>query len=660
MLDQMLFQIATSYPEKEALISNQQRLVYRELYEQVAGLGAGLAQLGIQETDIVAILLPNSIEFVLSFCALARLKAIVLPLNPLLKDAEVEKIFQETPVKALITDQRHVANFQNLALRLGKMMTFITSDQGEAPLHYLYNLIQSGKGQSEPVEYEGNVLCQYSSGSTGRPKQLYRTQHNLFWEARDFTETAHITADDCIFCAIPFFHAHGLGNCLLAALYSGARLVILEQATQEGGEAPFASRCPRVFELIKKERPTIFPGVAPIFDALALYPATMQSDLSSLRLCFTAGNTLPKDVFERFLARFGLPIRQLYGCTEAGSVTINLAEGAAFAWDSAGRPMVNVDVKIVDEEGQMLPVGVPGEIAFKSPALTSSYHNLTELNARVFKDGYFFTGDLGKIDKNGYIYITGRKRVFIDTGGYKVDPLEVEEVLKAYPGVNEVVVVGVPMLSGGDLVKAVVVPEKTLHRHGLLSWCKERLADFKVPRIIEMRSELPRNALGKILHKDLMEKLIEPGTQQGAFGQQLMAQTSERQRRALVETYLKSLCAEIFSLAAATTIESDKPFGDFGLDSISALEIIDRLEFDLDITLPVTLLWSYSTISALASYLSHLQSISASSQFTGTQGESGDEGRSRDTQQTGSFLTDEEAHRLLTAFLKEDGAHEEP
>jgi long-chain acyl-CoA synthetase len=269
---------------------------------------------------------------------------------------------------------------------------------------------------------------------------------------------------------------------------------------------PFVFRRPRVLELIEKEKATILPGVPYIFNTLAEAPADTQVDLSTLRLCFSAGNFLSKDIFDKFLQRFGIPIRQLYGCTEAGSVAINLDNQLEKTYDSVGLPMKNVEIKIVDDEGKELPVGMSGEIIIKSQALTSGYYNMPELNQQAFKGGWFLTGDLGKKDEFGRLYITGRKKILIDTGGRKVDPLEIEDILITHPKIKEAVVVGVKGAFAGELIKAVIVQQglEKCEEQEISSYCKEQLAEFKIPRIIEFRDEIPKSPLGKILRKDLV------------------------------------------------------------------------------------------------------------------------------------------------------------
>ena len=335
---------------------------------------------------------------------------------------------------------------------------------------------------------------------------MCRTQHNLFHGATNFTSTAKVRALDNILCIVPLFHAHGLENCLLAATCTGATLIFLEEVVQNGTsvEVPFIFRCPRVLELIQKEKVTILPGVPYIFMALAETRYEPEPDLSNLRLCFSAGNFLAKDNFDKFNQKFGIPVKQLYGCTEAGAISINLESGPEIRYDSVGLPLNNVEIKIIDEQGSEVPGGVTGEIVIKSQALTSGYYNMPELNQEAFKDGYFFTGDLGKKDEKGRLYITGRKKLFIDTGGHKVDPLEIEDVLITHPKVEEAVVVGTKGPYAGELIKAVIVLKDTCKEQDIISYCKDKLAGFKIPKIIEFREEIPKSPLGKILRKNLI------------------------------------------------------------------------------------------------------------------------------------------------------------
>jgi len=509
VLEQMLVKTVKAYPQKTAIVYDKQRISYQQLYLQIKKFGKAISSIGICQGDCIALILPNCPEFIISFYAAATLNAVVLPLNHLFKEDEISYYISDSNARLIITDTKRAELCGKIISQLGKNVELIVVD-GSPPLTTSFNdLVFEETETADHVScFEGDVLYQYSSGSTGRPKRVCRTQKNLKHEVDNFTATSALTSSDNILCLVPLYHAHGFGNCLLAATCNGATLVILEQSLQNGVpvEVPFIFKRQRVLELIETEKITILPAVPYIFNALAETPVETSADLSSLRLCFSAGNFLSKDIFDKFLSRFSIPVRQLYGCTEAGSVSINVDEQPEKNYDSVGLPLKNVEIKIVDDEGQELATGTIGEVVIKSQALTSGYYKMPELNQQAFRDGYFFTGDLGKKTEDGHIYITGRKKILIDTGGRKVDPLEIEDILMSHPQIKEAVVVGVKGTYEGEKIKAVIVPQDAAkcEEKEIYSYCKEQMAEFKVPKIIEFRDEIPKSPLGKILRKSLV------------------------------------------------------------------------------------------------------------------------------------------------------------
>jgi len=509
MLTQLLDKAVSNYPDKTAIVCDNIRMSYQELCTKVEGLSRGLDSIGLNQGDCVVFLLPNCPEFVIGFYAVAKLDGIVLPLNHLFKTEEIGYYLADSDVKAVITDSKRADLCLQAISNFNRTIQLIVVDEVHSQAKYFHDLIFAKESESKAaLPTSDDVLYQYSSGSTGRPKRASRTQENLYHEAKNFAKTTKVNSSDNILCVVPLYHAHGLGNCLLAAICNGATLVILEQSKQNGisVEVPFVFKIPRILDLIKTEKITILPGVPYIFKAMAESPASEETDLSMVKLCFSAGNFLGKDIFEQFLTRFGLPIRQLYGCTEAGSISINLDKNCEGTWNSVGIPPKNVEIKIIDEKGNGLDAGVVGEVIIKSPTLTKAYHNLPQVNQQAFKNGTFFTGDLGKCDVEGRLYITGRKKIFIDTGGRKVDPVEIEDILLSHSKVKEAVVVGVKEHHSGEIVKAVIIPrepEEFLEQE-LFSYCKEHLAEFKVPKIVEFRDEIPKSPLGKILRRQLV------------------------------------------------------------------------------------------------------------------------------------------------------------
>jgi len=233
--------------------------------------------------------------------------------------------------------------------------------------------------------------------------------------------------------------------------------------------------------------------------------ASYSPRLTALRLCFSAGTALPRETFDTFHERFGVPVRQLYGCTEAGALTINLDEDPTPTAESVGRPLNGVSVEVKDETDAVVPPGVTGEVVVRTAAMTRGYHGMDDHNSEVFRNGAYRTGDVGHLDADGRLWLTGRKKLFIEVVGNKVDPAEVEDALSTHPAVQESVVVGIPSaIAGEELIKAVVVAASPIEEEALIEHCADRLASFKVPALVEFRDEIPRSPLGKVLRKYLV------------------------------------------------------------------------------------------------------------------------------------------------------------
>lgn len=504
-LDKLLLNFVRSHPRKTAIVYDRARLSYQQLYNRITGISQGLRSLGIQKSDCVMLLLPNCPEFVISFYAIAKLQAIALPLNPMFKASEIQYYAEDSHAQVIITDSARAEVCRQALSQIDRPIELIITDSVQSESSYFYHLIHTPDADLEqPLTYEGDVIYQYSSGSTGRPKKLCRTQKNIYHQAVNCTQTLKVTDVDNILAIVPLYHAYGFGECMLAALSTGATLVLLEPTLQEGKsvETPLLFRRQDILNLIEWEQISILPMVPYLASILAAAPE--NNKVSSLRLCLSAGNFLSRDVFDKFRQKFGVPLRQLYGCTEAGAVCVNLEDESDLPHDSIGKPMQNVELLIVNDNGEECLPGTVGELAIKSQTLTQGYHNLPELNREVFAGGCFLTGDLGQKDERGRIYLVGRKKIFIDTGGHKVDPIEVEDVLHQHPQVKEAVVVGCQGLDGVELLKAVIVANGECRQKDIVAYCQERIADFKVPRIVEFRTSLPKDPIfGKVKRKEV-------------------------------------------------------------------------------------------------------------------------------------------------------------
>ncbi len=498
-LMELLYDQAARRPDQTAISHGEDRVSFAELVERIERLANGLAARGVGPGDAVALLLRNDPWFVACFHAVTALGAVVVPIDPFFKRAEIASHFEAAEVGYVLSDERMAGVSEAIAAGAGRPITVFTTNVAAGDEATIRNLYETGVAGRLPARSgEEPLIFQFSSGSTGRPKRIIRTHANAVAEARLY-ESIGFGPDDRVLCAIPLFHNWGLGSCLFTQAVTGHRIVMLADPI------PFLLRRHDALGLIEREKVTIFPGVPFNFRLMAEAPT--DADLSSLRLCFTAGTALAHSVFEAFGSRFGVLVRQLYGTTETGMISGNLSEDPVSTWASVGVPPADVVVEVVGEDGSGLAVGEEGEVTVASPAMTAGYvgEGMEEQNRIAFRDGRYFTGDLGRFDADGLLSLTGRTKLLIEIGGYKVDPIEVEDVVLAHPAVAEAIVVGVPgQVQGEEVVKAAVVTAGEVDSRELTAFCRERLANFKIPQVFEFRDEIPRSPMGKVLRKYLV------------------------------------------------------------------------------------------------------------------------------------------------------------
>jgi long-chain acyl-CoA synthetase len=494
---ELLYAQAEARPDHTAVVYRDERLSFAELVERIERLADGLAAQGIGAGDSVGLVLRDDPWFIASFHAIAGIGARVVPANPAFKQAELDRWFRGTGCKAVISDERTAGVVGRIVATFDPPALVIGSGEGHGQTVTLAGLYERGTAKRlAPRAPEEPLVCQFSSGSTGLPKRLNRTHGQCAAEAESYGALG-LGPDDRIFATVPLFHTWGMGACLFGNAISGSTLIVLDDPH------PFLLRRHRALELLESEGVTCFPGVPFNFRLLAEAPG--DADLSSLRLCFSAGMALPRETFEAFGERFGILVRQLYGSTETGMIAANLDPDPVTTFESVGTAVKGIEIAIVDDDGEELPAGEVGEVIVAGAAVTEGYVGHDDLNAVAFRGGRYFTGDLGRLDDDGALTLVGRKKLLIDTGGYKVDPLEVEAVLDAHPAVAESIVVGVDTKAIGEhQLKAVVVRSADCEERQLLGHCREQLANFKVPQLVEFRDEIPKSPLGKVLRKYLV------------------------------------------------------------------------------------------------------------------------------------------------------------
>lgn len=489
-LSDILLSAAGRFSSRAAVIEDGESVTYGDLVLRARSFASFLSSRGIKKGDRVAIFLPNSIEFVTAVFGVSLAGAVSVPVNSTFKTVEVSFYLGHSGAKLIVTSDE--LSDTAFAASAGKDAG-VESIKGEGAGWKFPGQFTGEDLDARAARPEDEAIYLYSTGSTGKPKRVARTHFNLAALADNHTQTVGWSCEDRVLFAVPISHTYAFGN-YISAVRSGAAVVVTPEFNRQ-----------KVLELLERERVTVFPAVPVMLDVLSRTHMDAPIDLSSLKLVISAGAPLQEHTFFKFHERFSIYPRQLYGSTETGVISINLCGGDEIEkkFNSVGRPVKNVMVKVFDEEGSEAAAGAEGEIAVKSPSMTTGYYGLPEETARVFRNGYYFTGDLGFIDEAGYIYIRGRKKFLINVGGFKVDPEEVENLLSKHPDVVEAAVLGITDNLGNERVKAVIVPRRQMQVRDVLDFCRGRIAEYKLPALVEFRSELPRSPAGKILRERL-------------------------------------------------------------------------------------------------------------------------------------------------------------
>lgn len=463
---------------------------YAQLAERAEWLGAGFGDRGISSGEAVGILLPNGPELFAVAYGLFGIGAVAVPLSIHAPAPELAAACKRARVKALVVRE----DLAPLAERIDASLPVFIS--GGATVNSLETLATALPGRRAEPSGNAAALYLFSSGSTGQPKVVPHTHAEMLANAGATAVDFGLGGDDVVFNNLPGNHAMGFLNSVFEVPQAGASTFYFSDP------APLLLARGRLLESLATERVTVLPGVPFMFDALAA--ATGEADLSSVRLTYSAGIGLKRAIFDRFEARYGLAIRQAYGCTEAGHVAFNRAEDPEPIWDSVGLPVGDTVVEVIPSENAL--GDDVGELAFHCSSLTKGYLGQERLNASAFADGRFLTGDLGRIDAAGNVYIKGRSKLIVEVSGHKVDPLEIEEVVSHHPAVSEVVVVGVPEpRTGEQRLRMFVVRAGDATQAELIAFCRERLSPQKVPASVEFIDSIPKSASGKVLRGKLIE-----------------------------------------------------------------------------------------------------------------------------------------------------------
>lgn len=531
-LYQFLQETAERVPDKKALNFMGKEMTFREILTEAKKLANYLQKLGLKKGDRVASMLPNTPQAVVTYYGTLMAGGIVVQVNPLyterelayqMKDAgakfivcldillpRVSKVKEETDLEHIIVTR--IADYLPFPKNLiypfiqKREYNIVVKVEETDDTHVWKNVIANSPAEYQEVEIdpeEDLALLQYTGGTTGLPKGVMLTHYNLVANvqmAKAWISKAE-RDKEVVLGVLPFFHVYGMTTVMNLSIMYGAKMILLPRF--DAGQ---------VLKTIQKHKPTLFPGAPTIYIGLLNHPDFEKYDLSSIKACISGSASLPLEVQEQFEKRTNGKIVEGYGLTESSPVTHANPIWGRRVNGSIGIPWPDTDAKIV-KNGTLeeVPVGEIGEIAVKGPQVMKGYWNNPEATEEVLKDGWLLTGDMGKMDEDGYFYVVDRKKDVIIAGGFNIYPREIEEVLFEHPDIVEAAVIGVPDDYRGETVKAVIVPKPgaKLDEKQLDEYCRKHLAAFKVPRIYEFREELPKSVIGKVLKRQLVEEAIE-------------------------------------------------------------------------------------------------------------------------------------------------------
>lgn len=524
-LAKLLMETATEYPDHKAAYFLGKSVTYQELYNATIRFANALRSMGISRGDRVAIMLPNCPQAIIAYYGALMIGAIVVQTNPLFVEREIEQQMNDSGAVAIVTLDLLFRRVMNVKANTPLKYIIVTSIQDYLPFpkNLLYPLVARREGNDRHVTYGSGVLnmreimkrasstplmceldaerdlalLQYTGGTTGTPKGCMLTHYNLVtntYQCKLWLQCKEKGTERYL-AALPFFHVFGMTVLMNLSIATAGTLYLVPRFNISD-----------ILKLIHKHKVTLFPGAPTMYNAVIHHPQRSRYDLSSVKACISGAAPLPGEVQTQFEQLTGGRLIEGYGLTEASPVThVNNLWGKR-KLGSIGIPFPDTDAKVVDpESGEELPPGEIGELVISGPQVMLGYWNKPEETAMALRDGWLYTGDMAKMDEEGFFYIVDRKKDIIIASGFNIYPREIEEVLYEHPAIQDAAVIGVPDEYRGETVKAFIVLKQgaSATEQELDEWCRARLAKFKVPRYYEFRDDLPKSIIGKVLRRKL-------------------------------------------------------------------------------------------------------------------------------------------------------------
>ena len=522
---------AVEFPDKTAIIFYGKKISYGDLNRWANRLANAIMALGVKRGDRVGLMLPNLPQALIGYYGILKAGAIVVEISPLYVEKEIEQQIADSGAETIIALDIFYPRIEPVMKKVCLRAVILAGVQDYLPLFLklLYPVKAKKEGQwikvekakpvydfkglimtskdSDPcvdVSQDDTALLQYTGGTTGIPKGVVLTHRNVvanLLQCANWIPTLK-KGGEVFLGVIPFFHVYGMTVCMNLCIYLASTIVILPKFKVE-----------EVLKSIDRHNISVFIGIQAMYVAINNYQRTERYNLSHINVCISGAGPLHAEVQERFESLTGGKLVEGYGLTEASPVTHCNPIYGNRKKGSIGFPFPDTDARIVDplDGKKELPVGEIGELVVKGPQVMKGYWMRPDETSAVLKDGWLYTGDLARMDEEGYFYIAERKKDMIKTGGENVYPREVEEALFRHPKIKEAVVVGIPDEFRGELIKAYIVLKdgESADEEEIIDLCKRELASFKVPRALEFRKELPKTLVGKVLRRVLLEEELQ-------------------------------------------------------------------------------------------------------------------------------------------------------
>lgn len=468
------------------------------IYAKSLSVAQALLRRGLRPGDRVGLHLANIPTFIYAYFGILRAGGQVVPLNVMLKEAELAYLANDCALRFAVTQEPFIENLLHAGPAIASLEEVFCASPLRPGIPGFEELLAERGESSLPETGHGDVaVIFYTSGTTGRPKGAMLTHANLYSNAVVTGEAYGYTEEDLIVFGMPLFHSSGQTNVMNAGFFRGAAIYLMPRFTADEAIAA-----------VSGHRASVFVGVPTMYHQIVNHPGRRDFAVDTLRALIVGAAPMPQALYETVSKEYGVAITEGYGLSEAGPVVAHNPLHGRKKIGSVGLPLADISIRIADEKDEDVPTGSVGELLVRGPNVMKGYLDRPEATAEVLRGGWLHTGDLARVDEDGYLFIVDRKKDMVLTGGFNIYPREIEEVLHLHPSVSEAAVVGQPDEEKGEIAVAFLIPRggHTPSEGEILRFCRKRLAAYKVPKKVQFVSELPRNSAGKVLKRLLREK----------------------------------------------------------------------------------------------------------------------------------------------------------